>query len=89
MSDIILPPRNYDVIGGPYGSDMVAANYCGLSSPAWSVNGEWQHGWIVKERNIHPESVVGTDGKSFGRRENGNFFCSTRRSGDIPQVVWI
>ena len=74
MSDLSLPPRNYDVRAGAYGDQMVAEKYCALSTPAWSAKGEWQHGWIVKERNIHPEFAVGSDGKSFSRRENGRFF---------------
>jgi hypothetical protein len=76
MGDINLPPRNYDPRGGLYGAQMVAAKYCGLSAPPWKAEGEWQHGWIVKERNTHPESVVGYDGKSLGRREKEKFFVA-------------
>ncbi|MDP4029394.1 MAG: hypothetical protein Q8P42_10595 [Gallionella sp.] len=76
MNGLNLPSRNYDARGGLYGAQMVAAKYCGLSAPPWKAEGEWQHGWIVKERNIHPESVVGYDGKSFGRRGKVKFFVA-------------
>jgi hypothetical protein len=74
MSDLSFPPRNSDVRAGAYGDQMGAEKYCALSTPAWRAKGEWQHGWIVKERNIHPKFAVGSDGKSFSRRENGRFF---------------
>ena len=76
MNDLNLPPRNYDVRGGAYGDQLIAAKHCGLSAPPWGVEGEWQHGWVVKERNIHPEFVVGSDGKSFSRREKGKVFVA-------------
>ena len=76
MSDLKLPPRNYDARSSLYGAQLIAAKYCGLSVPPWKAEGEWQHGWIVKERNIHPELVVGYDGKSFGRREKEKFFVA-------------
>lgn len=76
MSDLKLPPRNYDVRSSLYGAQLIAAKYCSLSAPPWKAEGEWQHGWIVKERNIHPEFVVGYDGKSFGRREKEKFFVA-------------
>lgn len=76
MSDLKLPPRNYDVRSSLYGAQLIAAKYCGLSAPPWKAEGEWQHGWIVKERNIHPEFVVGYDGKSFGRRGKEKFFVA-------------
>lgn len=76
MGDLNLPPRNYGVSGAQYGAQMIAAKYCGLSTPPWCAEGEWQHGWIAKERNIHPEAVVGYDGLSFFRREKVKFFVA-------------
>lgn len=77
MSDLNLPPRNYDDRGGMYGAQMIAAKYCGLSAPPWRAKrGEWQHGWIIKERNLHPEVVAGYDGKSFSRREKVKIFVA-------------
>ncbi len=56
-----------------YGDNHVAARYCGHPRVPGPIDGEWQHGWIVKERNIHPEFVVGSDGLSRTRRSRRYF----------------
>ena len=53
MSELKLPPRDYDARGGQYGAQIIAAKYCGLSAPPWGADGEWQHGWIVRVNSIH------------------------------------
>lgn len=70
MGNISLPERDYRTTYGSYGDLSVAAQYCGIPTPPFEAAGEWQHGWIGPERNIHPEFVVGSDGKSFERRSS-------------------
>ena len=75
--EIQLPPRDYRRFpGSAYGDQLVAARYCGLSAPPHNIDGEWQHGWQCPERNIHPEFVVGGDGKSRSRRAKSRFFVA-------------
>jgi predicted O-methyltransferase YrrM len=47
-----------------YGDIWIAAKYCGFNKIPSPINGEWQHGHIIPERNIHPEFVIGSDGLS-------------------------
>jgi hypothetical protein len=60
-----------------YGAPFIAAKYCGLVEPRW-MNGEWQHGWHPVEHNIHPELVVGNNGKSRDRRGIDHFWVARR-----------
>lgn len=71
-----LPERDYRAMPGAYGDQLVAARYCGMAAPRYAMQGEWQHGWIGPERNIHPEFVVGSDGKSHERRKSARFFVA-------------
>jgi FkbM family methyltransferase len=71
-----LPLRDYDGACGSYGDHKIAATYCGLAQPPYGINGEWQHGWIGPERNIHPEFTIGGDGKSYVRRKSGTFYVA-------------
>jgi predicted O-methyltransferase YrrM len=80
--NIEVMERSYDLRGGAYGDQIVAAKYCGLQSAPYPVNGEWQHGWIVSERNIHPEFVIGSDGRSFDRRETCTFYVARQDQVD-------
>jgi predicted O-methyltransferase YrrM len=57
-------PHNY-----AYGDNYTAAKYCGFIRTPKRINGEWQHGHIVPERNIHPELVIGSDGLSRFRKQ--------------------
>jgi len=56
-----------------YGDNHIAAKYCGYDSVPGHISGEWQHGWIVPERNVHPEFVVGSDGLSRTRKQRRYF----------------
>lgn len=60
-----------------YGALTTAAAYCGFSTIPGRINGEWQHGHIIRERNIHPEFVVGSDG--LARTRSGSRFFVARR----------
>lgn len=71
-----LVERDYDPHGGAYGDQKVAAQYCGLQSVPYPIKGEWQHGWIAPERNIHPEFVIGSDGRSYQRRKRYTFYVA-------------
>jgi predicted O-methyltransferase YrrM len=57
-------PYNYS-----YGDNYVAARYCNFKKTPKMINGEWQHGHIIPERNFHPELVIGGDGLSKFRKE--------------------
>lgn len=72
---IILPDRDFRE-NHAYGDIKVAAKYSGLKYIPTDIIGEWQHGWINPKRNIHPEFVVGSDGKSFACRKTGLFFVA-------------
>lgn len=77
-----LIDRDYDPKGGAYGDQNVAAKYCGLPIVPFPINGEWQHGWMVPERNIHPEFVIGSDGLSFKRRRTSTFYVARQDQVD-------
>ncbi len=62
-------PYLYDKLSYAYGDNYVAAKYCGFSKTPKKINGEWQHGHIVPERNFNPELVIGSDGLSKFRKE--------------------
>lgn len=87
MSELTLLPRNYDVRGGSYGEQIIAAKYCGLPIPPWRIEGEWQHGWIIQERNLRPELVIGGDGNSYGKRKHKNFFVARQDQVDYLKSV--
>lgn len=82
MREIRIPERDYRHLGGSYGDQHVAAQYCGVSNPPRSIIGEWQHGWIGPERNIHPEFVIGSDGRSYERREKSSFLVARQDQVD-------
>jgi hypothetical protein len=43
-----------------YGSDFIAARYCGLKAPPMPAAGLWQHGWISDRRTlVQAEQVFG------------------------------
>ena len=63
-------PQQYDAA---YGDNYTAALYCGFKEIPKSVKGEWQHGWIGPERNINPEFVIGSDGRSSTRKYKSYF----------------
>jgi hypothetical protein len=64
-----LPPVVINRYAGMYGCRYVLSRYCGLRNIPWQgyldiAGGNWQHGWHPPEHNIHPEIVVGWDGRS-------------------------
>ncbi len=63
-----LPKRDTCLHNSEYGDSRVAAEYCGFQEIPQPFSGEWQHGWIMPERNIHPEFVIGNDGLSRQRK---------------------
>jgi len=73
---IELVKRDYDLSFGAYGDQKVAATYCGFRTVPFPIDGEWQHGWIAPERNIHPEFVIGSDGRSYQRRKRHTFYVA-------------
>jgi predicted O-methyltransferase YrrM len=58
-----------------FGDAWVATKYCGLQEIPSQISGEWQHGHIIPERNMHPEFVIGSDGLSR-LRKNANYLVS-------------
>lgn len=66
-----------------YGDLWVASKYCGLSFIPGFINREWQHGHVIKERNIHPEFVIGSDGLSRSRK-NKNYYVARK-----DQVIFL
>jgi len=77
-----LVERDYDPRSGAYGDQKAAAIYCAFQDVPHPINGEWQHGWIVPERNIHPEFVIGSDGRSYERRERCTFYVARQDQVD-------
>lgn len=85
--DIRIPERDYRRLGGSYGDQYVAAQYCGFYNPPHNINGEWQHGWLAPECNIHPEMTVGSDGRSYERRERSIFYVARQDQVDYLNSV--
>ncbi len=70
-----LPPTDIKH-DAQYGALYIAAKYCGLQQEPYTIEGEWQHGWIWPERNVHPEWVIGSAGTSFSVRKKCTFFVA-------------
>lgn len=72
--DIRISERDYSVMHiGAYGDLKVIASYVGLSKIPKYTTGELPHGWIIKERNIIPDFVIGSDGLGYKRKRNRLF----------------
>lgn len=86
MITIKYPERLYNITPNyqedSYGDAYVAAKYCGFTSIPARYKGEWQHGWIGEERNIHPEWVIGSDGLSTLRKNRDTFFVARQDQVD-------
>jgi hypothetical protein len=78
-----LPARAYPAGSRHYGAQRVAATYCGLREVPDEINGEWQHGWIPPDQNLHPERVVGGDGRSYERRTTRRFYVAREDQVDF------
>lgn len=63
MPAFLSQPFNY-----AYGDNYTAALYCGFDKVPNPINAEWQHGWIIPERNCIPDFVIGSDGLSVTRK---------------------
>jgi hypothetical protein len=62
---------------GAYGDIKSLAAYCRKHDyRSLLLDGEWQHGWLVPEKNIHPELVVGFDGESRLFRKSRKFYVA-------------
>lgn len=68
-----LPPLEASTANSSYGDKEIVAAYCGFASPPDRFIGEWQHGWIWKEYNCHPEMILGSDGLSRQRKSARHF----------------
>ncbi len=68
---------------GAYGDIKLLASYCGLDYLQSSLIGEWQHGWIPPERNIHPEWVIGSTGESRLHRRKRTYFVARQDQVDF------
>jgi hypothetical protein len=85
--DINLPPRDYKFKYSIYGDRKIIQKYSGVSliwNFYWLYRAEWQHGWQPIEKNIHPELVVGGDGKSFEKRKINTYFVARN-----DQVIYL
>jgi hypothetical protein len=80
-SDYNLPPRDINTYGY-YGDIKIAASYCGLQYRGLRLNGEWTHGWIPPERNLHPESVIGSTGDARLYRRTRTFYLARQDQVD-------
>ncbi|MBK6397494.1 MAG: hypothetical protein IPF75_04325 [Bacteroidetes bacterium] len=63
-----LPGNRSCVLNNEYGDTEVLAKYCGFEKVPKPVIAELQHGWMMPERNVNPEFVVGNDGLSRTRK---------------------
>ena len=77
IEDLQLPGTNFQKFNEAYGDSFIAAKYCGFNKTPKPTDGEWQHGWIIPERNIHPEFVIGSDGLSITRK-NKKYFVARK-----------
>ena len=59
---------------GSYGDIKALAGHAGINYIHAQLKGEWQHGWIPPERNIHPELVIGSCGLSRLDRRSRTFY---------------
>lgn len=72
LKDLFNPDELPDTLNckhnSEYGDAWIVAAYCGFSEIPQPFSGEWQHGWMMPERNFHPEFVIGNDGLSRNRK---------------------
>lgn len=72
-----LPDRLFDRLPPfDYGAQRVVASYTGCHPSKFRIFGQWQHAWIGEYRNIHPELVIGGNGKSRLKKAKSRFFVA-------------
>lgn len=69
---------------GMYGSEFLAAQYCGFNRPPHAPSGLWQHGWIDESRGNLPANAV--FGATISADSPGPFFVATRSLAEILQA---
>ena len=65
-----------------YGARKLLAVYIG-SQTSDLIEGHWQHAWIGRYRNVHPELVVGGNGNSFRYRKRSAFYVARQDQVDF------
>lgn len=68
MTELKLIDRDFESNNHAYGDLKIFSTYLGLKSIPKFFKGEIPHGWIIKERNIIPDFVIGSDGLGFTRK---------------------
>jgi hypothetical protein len=76
MINLASIPEKEIGTSGAYGDIKALASHANLNYKHLRLNGEWQHGWIPPERNVHPEFVVGSSGLSRLYRRSQTFFVA-------------
>lgn len=68
-----LIERDYTTRNRAYGDLKVLSRFLGLRRIPIFSNFELPHGWIIKERNIVPDFVIGSDGLGYKRKHKRLF----------------
>lgn len=68
-----LIERDYSSRHHAYGDLKIISSYLKLKNIPGFTKGELPHSWIIKERNILPDFVIGSDGLGFKRKSNRLF----------------
>jgi FkbM family methyltransferase len=74
---------------GAYGDLRVLSSYVGLPKIPKYTLGELPHGWIMKERNITPDFVIGSDGLGYQRKEDRLFVARTDQESYLRKEGFI
>ena len=59
-----------------YGAEAVLAEYLKMAPDSNVLWGQWQHAWIGPYRNVHPELVIGGNGKARLKKRRSRFFVA-------------
>lgn len=81
MKDINLIERDFSITGGNYGDCKTFASYIGLRTCPRLTSGEITHGWIMREHNIDPDLVIGSNGLGY-QRKSERFFVARKDQED-------
>ena len=69
MNEFTQVKRDYSIRNHAYGDRKILSLYAGLKKTPRYTQGEIPHSWIIKERNIIPDFVIGSDGLGYTRPE--------------------